>query len=230
MIDIERRAEAPASLAAKKRYDGADVVEALHEDFLGKCYLCETAIKPGTFTIDHRKPKGEGQFPELRGVWANLFPTCNTHRCNERRPKRYPEGGLLDPGGGHRLEERIAQRLEHPSGVLASAETRFVFEATNQADAPAVNTAEELQRLHAGEGAYPPAQRTAKALRWAILEQVSLIAGKLRELSHAEGAEREARTRELRTLFARRAPYMTLVRSCFVHLPTARALFDNAAL
>jgi hypothetical protein len=226
MIDVTRRAKPPASLAADKRYDGADVVEALHQDFLGKCYLCETPIQPGTFTIDHRKPKGEGQFPELRCAWPNLFPTCNTHRCNERRTKLYPAGGLLDPGGGHRLEARIHQRLERPSGVLASGEARFVFGAVSQDDKAAANTAEELRRLHAGEGSSPPAQRTANALRGAILAHVRLVAEKLRGLEGAQGSERVERSRELRMLLSRKAPYTTLVRSCFDHRPEAQALFD----
>ncbi len=182
MIDVTRREAAPASLAANDRYDGADVVEALHADFLGKCYLCETKVEPGTFTINHRKPQGPGQFPELRCAWTNLFPTCNTHNCNGRRQRLYPDGGLLDPGGGHRVEERIAQRLEHPSAVLASADTRFVFEAIREDDTAAANTAEELARIHAGTGSSPPAQRTAGALRGTILAHVKLIAQKLREL------------------------------------------------
>jgi hypothetical protein len=229
VIDVARRAAAPASLAANDRYDGEDVVAALYADFLGKCYLCETKVQPGTFTIDHRKPQGERQFPALRCAWTNLFPTCNTHRCNERRRKLYPDEGLLDPGSGHRVEERVAQRLERPSAVLASARARFVFEAVQKDDAAAVNTAEELARIHDGTGASPPAQRTAGALRGAILLHVELIARKLVELHGAEGDQREARTRELAALFSRRAPYTMLVRSCFAGSPVARALFDDSS-
>ena len=229
MIEVTRRDAAPASLAESERYDGEDVVEALYADFLGKCYLCETKVQPGTFTIDHRKPQGAGQFPELRRAWTNLFPTCNTHNCNGRRRKLYPAGGLLDPGGGHRVEERLAQRLEQPSAVLASAGTRFVFEAVQEGDAAAVNTAEELRRIHEGGDSYPRAQRTAGALRGAILAHVELIARKLVELQGAEGAAREARARELRALFSRRAPYTMLVRSCFAGSAVAQALFEEGA-
>ena len=229
MIDATRRTAAPESLAANDHYDGHDVVEALYVDFLGKCYLCETKVLLGTFGIDHRRPQGARQFPELRCAWTNLFPTCNTHRCNERRRKLYPEGGLLDPGGGHRVEERIAQRLERPSAVLASTEARFVFEAVRGDDTPAVNTADELGRIHDGTGASPPAQRTAGALRGAILAHVNLIAQKLAELEGQQLAERDARTRELRALFSRRAPYTMLVRSCFAGSLVARTLFDAPA-
>lgn len=60
MIDIVRRAESPATLASGK-YGGADVVEALHEDFFGKCYLCEGMLTKGTLTIDHRVPVAAGE-------------------------------------------------------------------------------------------------------------------------------------------------------------------------
>lgn len=59
MIDIQRRAKPPTSLAKKKKYDGPDVLLALREDFLEKCYLCETPITKGTFTVDHRIPQGD---------------------------------------------------------------------------------------------------------------------------------------------------------------------------
>jgi len=227
MIDVTRAAEAPASLAANDRYDGEDVITTLHRDFLGKCYLCETSIQLGTFTIDHRKPQGERQFPELRCAWTNLFPTCNTHRCNERRKKRYPPGGLLDPGDG--VEARLHQRLERPSAVLASAAASLSFAAAQAGDVAAENTAAELDRIHNGTDASGPARRTASALRGAILLHVELIAQKLRDLQTeaADASDRALRIAELRVLFSRRAPYTMLVRSCLAGLPAARELFDD---
>src|SRR5690606_24339379 len=75
MIDVERPAEAPASLAGGT-YSGTDVLEALHSTFQGKCYLCESPIELGTFQVDHRKPKGDERFDDLVCAWPNLFPTC----------------------------------------------------------------------------------------------------------------------------------------------------------
>lgn len=44
MIDVERSALAPASLARGTSCTEQDVREALHRDFLGKCYLCERKL------------------------------------------------------------------------------------------------------------------------------------------------------------------------------------------
>jgi uncharacterized protein (TIGR02646 family) len=222
VIDVTRRAEAPASLAAQKRYSGDDVVEALHEDFLGKCYLCESKVRPGTFQIDHRRQ--QRQFPHLTYTWTNLFPTCNEHNCNGRRQQFYPDGGLLDPGAGHRLEERLVQSVEHPSGVLTSKETRFTFKAVQDEDVAASNTSKELDRIHNATDS--TARWSVRALRAAILERVTLIADKLRELESAEGDTRAKLEAELRELFSRRSPYTMLVRSCFEHLESAKALFE----
>ena len=46
MVKIERSPIAPASLAIEKakgtdNYRGEDVIQQLHHDFHGKCYLCE---------------------------------------------------------------------------------------------------------------------------------------------------------------------------------------------
>lgn len=231
MIDVTRSAEAPPSLAAGVRYDGADVVERLHADFLGKCYLCETPIEPGTFTIDHRRPKGEDQFRHLQCSWTNLFPACNTHRCNERRRKKYPPEGLLDPAAGDRVEQRVIQRITSPSAVLAAAVAQFSFEPSSRADAPAVSTAEELDRIHNGKGSSPPAERTARALRATILRHAQMVAEKLERLkameqSGDEPAKVDASRAELRKLLSRRAPYTMLIRSCFAGQPAAQALFD----
>ncbi len=232
MIDVARPAEAPLSLSEKKSYKDRDVLEALHRAFLGKCYLCETPIMVGTFEVDHRKPKAPEQFPELEFAWTNLFPTCNTHRCNQRRERRYPEGGLLDPSAEDKVEARLLQRIEgFVSGVLAKEKEalRFVFEASSSEDIAARNTARELDRIHNGKGSGEPAQYTAFALRSAIHAQVFNVAKVVcsLELLPPEAAEQRAGLREeLRKLLSRRAPYTMLVRSYFRHRPELRELFD----
>lgn len=226
MIDIVRSRQAPESLSSMKSYKDPDVLEALSNDFLGKCYLCETPVDVGTFEVDHRKPQGE--FHELKYEWSNLFPTCNQYRCNGRRKKSYPEGGLLDPGGEERIEQRVSQRLERPSGVLASATSRFVFAATHTTDIAAINTAAELDRIHNATGSHAAAPLTARALRKAILDRVVLVARKIAALEQMspDDAHREVLIQELRDDFSRAAPYTMLVRSCFDRLPSARELFD----
>lgn len=225
MIDAVRSGEPPASLAEQKRYNGDDVMERLHHDFLGKCYLCETKAEHwGELQVDHRHPDESRRFE-----WSNLFPACNRFLCNQRRTKKYPQGGLLNPGEG--VESRILQRVEHPAARLHADSARLVFSAVDAGDTPAVNTAAELDRIHNGIGsssaALGPAR--ARALRVAIMLHVELVTTRFAELERTppeDTATREVLQHDLRKLFGRRAPYAMLVRSCFAHLPAARELFD----
>ncbi|XXY47443.1 hypothetical protein WME91_46320 [Sorangium sp. So ce269] len=230
MIDVHRPAEAPASLGEGKRCTGADVLEALHHVFLGKCYLCETPIAVGTFEVDHRRPRSDQRFTHLICAWDNLFPTCTTFDCNQRRRKRYPDGGLLDPGQG--VEHRILQRIEGAVSIsLRKAGTvDIVFRATEPADSAAVNTAEELDRIH--NGTHSSAALKADALRLAILEHVSSVSlevYRLVSLSAGPTLERavlDDQRQRVQALVSRRAPYAMLVRSVFASLELVRALFD----
>lgn len=150
MIDVNRGSEpTPRSLMEGKHYDGLDVLEALHRVFLGKCYLCETCVEVGTFSIDHQKPKHIHTAQEF--AWENLFPACNTHRCNERRTKNYPDDGLLDPSNGDRVEQRLLQRFEGaPSSDLSAVSAHVrAFQHT-----PSDDLREQLKRLFSRRAPY----------------------------------------------------------------------------
>lgn len=227
MIDVDRPATAPESLAERRRYNADDVLAALHLTFLGKCYLCETPVEIGTFEVDHRRPKA--QFERHTYAWENLFPACNTYRCNNRRPRKYPDGGLLDPGQG--VETRVEQRIEGaPSISLRSGgSTELVFCPRDPLDLPARNTAIELDRIHnAPAGA---AINSAKALRMKVLSHVlavrDAVSAYLQRAADptVSPVELDKHERYIRRLVSRRAPYSALVRSCVSH-PDIRKLFD----
>jgi hypothetical protein len=230
VIDVARPSQAPASLAEGKGYAGRDVLEALHAAFLEKCYLCETCVAMGTFQVDHRKPKGDARFDHLEHAWENLFPVCNEFGCNQRRPKTYPEGGMLSPGDG--VEHRIVQKIEGsvlPSLRKAGA-TAFVFLAADPADTAAKNTAHELDRIHNGTGS--SAVEKAAALRLAIVDHVVAVTGEifkylaLADTPGADAGRVEGHRWKVQRLVSRRAPYAMLVRSLFVEHGAVRALFD----
>jgi hypothetical protein len=230
VIDVERPSRAPASLAEKKSYAGWDVLEALHAAFLEKCYLCETCVSVGTFQVDHRKPKGDARFEHLEHAWENLFPVCNEFGCNQRRTQTYPEGGMLSPGDG--VERRVIQKIEgsvSPS-LRKGGAVDFVFLAADPAEIAAVNTAQELDRIHNGTGS--SAAHKAAALRLAILDHVVSVTGEIVQylaLAATPGADAgiiAERRRCVQRLVSRRAPYAMLVRSFFVEHGAVRALFD----
>jgi hypothetical protein len=230
VIDVERPTEAPASLAERRTYRGDDVRRALHAAFLGKCYLCETPIALGTFAIDHRRPKADPRFVHLEHDWTNLFPTCNKFRCNERRQKEYPDGGLLDPGEG--VEVRLVQKLDRAISISLrhAGDCAIVFRSARPDDGAGENTAKELDRLHNGTGS--GAIDTANSLRAEIVAHVLAIVPDiyhyvmLADSSMADPAERLDHEARVRLLVSRRAPYSMLVRSYFATLDPIRALFD----
>lgn len=209
MIDVERSQLAPASLAAGKSWRGQDVLERLFEDFLGKCYLCEAPLHGlGSFEVDHRQPRSDGGMPF---DWANLFPICKN--CNGRRAKSWPEGGMLDPAGGHGVEARVVQVLEpDDDGDLVPA-----FRAAAVNDPLAMNTVAELDHIHnqcRGGG-----RLKAADLRDAIQARLVKVQAAVLDYLHARQQMPEAieRLREheqrIRRLVGRDKPFTMLVRS-----------------
>ncbi|MBE9068204.1 hypothetical protein IQ260_16255 [Leptolyngbya cf. ectocarpi LEGE 11479] len=139
MINAKRSPEPPKSLLQSKRWNDRDVLEQLHADFLGKCYLTEEVLSLGQISVDHFRPKGELSFKDLIYEWGNLYPT--SRNANERRPKKWPEGGLLDPASPEDdVENRLQQWLDD--------DFQPKFAATDTDDSKAMNTASQLDHIH----------------------------------------------------------------------------------
>lgn len=197
MIEVVRRKEAPASLAAGLKYDGLDVKEALLEDFLAKCYLCEGPLTIGAMEVDHRVPLNEGG---AKFDWENLFPAC--HDCNLRRWRTARAGGWLAPGRGDQVDLRISQRC------LGPREIQFV--AISGTDLPARSLADELDHIHNA-----PDSAKASDLRNAIGDQLFAALVVMTEMAfETRDAEPSPATLwKFRRLTSRAAPYAALVRS-----------------
>lgn len=225
MIDVQRPAAAPSSLARKTSYRGHDVLDALHSTFRGKCYLCETPVKLRCFEVDHRMPQGDPRFAHLKHDWGNLFPTCRVNCCNQRR-RRYPDGGLLSPGED--VERRVAQEIEPTlSTCLATTGmTVCVFRPIDATDVPAANTAAELDGIHNSSS-----DPYAAGLRNAILQHLSSLAAGMWELERLSRdptvlpADLARQKLWVQGWVSSDAPFTMLVRSYFARLPAVRALF-----
>lgn len=205
MINTSRSADAPASLAAGKQYNGPDVIDALLRDFRGKCYLCEIPISPREHSVDHRR--SQTLFPELKFTWKNLFPACRD--CNERRPKqreRTHSERLLDPTCDD-VEARLQQTLRY--GETQKTELPS-FAAQDPADEHATATADELHRLH-NSGSVKAAE-----LRDAIRQRVDEVLERILEFQRhgidTRGPVRTAWEEPLRADFSRRSPFTALLR------------------
>lgn len=224
MIDMFRSRETPASLG-DGRWGGQDVLEALHADFYGKCYLCERQYELPTYEIDHRRPRNA--FPEHTCTWANLFPICET--CNKRRSKSWPDGGMLTPGWFQDLEARLVQRLDYDE----EDDIEPVFAARRADDIAAVNTADELRHIHddkANEQSWRAALKgrdlrsTIRQRLVATLELAWRYERLLREAPH--GSECAIVRQKLAARLSRRKPFTALLRSRFADALHITALFD----
>ena len=226
MIDVDRPAKPPESLAAGKSYRGLDVIEALHRVFRGKCYLCESPVTLGAIEVDHRRPQGDERFAHLKYDWHNLFPTCASYKCNQRRIA-CPDGELLSPGEG--VEMRVVQEVTGcPSSCLAIAgTTEFRFSPTDHRDAAAGHTVRELDHIHNDRSNFK-----AMELRLSIHQHVVALASgmrmyeKLCEDPSADPAVLADQKRWVQQWVSRDAPFTMLVRSYFIHVEAVRALFD----
>lgn len=98
MVKIERSPIAPASLAIEKakgtdNYRGEDVIQQLHHDFHGKCYLCEID-ELQSIQVEHLRPHHNGQDRDRMFDWNNLFYSCA--HCNNVKNMRQYEDLILD--------------------------------------------------------------------------------------------------------------------------------------
>lgn len=206
MIDVERSLPAPSSLGEETGYRTEEVLERLHRDFLGKCYLCERTIASGCFEVDHRYPKAAGEYPERTHDWTNLFPICegcNSHRFRAWRQRR-PEG-MVSPGEG--VERRVRQWLEanQQAGRLVAT-----FAAVDLGDVAARHTADELTQVHRlteSHGAHLQTQYEAR---------LSVVQGVMIDLLHAVNTgdieTQSVKQAVLRQMLARDAPFTALLR------------------
>lgn len=88
MFKVERLPNIPGSLA-NNEYNTPEVVAALYEMFLGKCYLCEKANLDAP-EIEHFEPHMGNA--ALKYDWSNLYYSCA--RCNSIKSHRHRD--LLD--------------------------------------------------------------------------------------------------------------------------------------
>lgn len=218
MIQVERSFPPPRSLREQDDYDTPEVRRRLWEDARGKCYLCERRVELSDFQIDHRKPKGPGEFPELKQAWRNLFCCCT--KCNALRPRTWPASGLLSPDQhDDNVEQRLVQYIED------DGDPRFL--AADSEDEAAKNTADELARVH-GRDKRLRAQDIKDALG-TLLNKAYQIRQRLWVLQARaqDGSGDFSRLeQELRRCVSRNSPYTALIRSRFVEDSFVVGLFD----
>jgi hypothetical protein len=214
MIDVQRTPEPPPSLALET-WNAEDVRERLLADFFDKCYLTEVSLFDGGYRVDHRHPKGDGGD---ENDWWNLYPSHAD--ANERRSKKWPEGGLLHPDGRDRVEERLIQQLLFDVDGTPCC----FFAARDPADRAAVNTAAELDHLH--NDLHLRARQLCDAVHRRLTLMLDLqiqVLGARRERNPNDPELKELELK-FRRIISRRAPFTALLRSKV--WPSLHDLFD----
>lgn len=196
MINVSRRQPAPASLLKKKVYRNDEILEALHEDFLKKCYLTEFYFSDaGLMEVDHFVTQHDDPTHVRKYDWTNLYPIHD--KANKKRLKSTPVGGYLDPCDQQDdVENSIIYKVHFSGGVS--------FQAKDINNLKAVNTAQLLTRVH-------------QEFRGAIKEKHHEILDTLRERDYAlkKGEIELVAEKEflLRNLLSRQSSFTMLMRS-----------------
>jgi len=210
MIKVERRKEAPKSLALEKMkangdYRKQDVVDALREDFYDKCYIC--GIKePQSPEIEHRIPHHGNA--ELKFDWNNLFWACG--HCNSVKNKKKYDVGILDCCVDD-PEEKIDFRVEG-NHIFATAK--------DDSDSQAVLTAELICETFNDENT---AMRTVtcKRIRDGLMKEMNLLYQAIENVQNMP--QSKVRNRMLVALLTKESAFAefkrTYYKECFGELP-----------
>jgi hypothetical protein len=187
-------------------YRTTEVLEALHQVFLGKCYLTEKVFESvNEIEIDHFMPRLEK--PSLKYAWANLY--ASDHKANISKPKITPPGGYLDPCNPDDVEAQILYAL--------SMDDTPNFRARDTGNQKAVNTAILLNRLH-------------KDLKKAIQDKHNAILKMMAEWGTAQKNEDRQRVFELevalKEVLSRKSNFTMLIRSSYIVRRLPSDFFD----
>lgn len=194
----------------KAPYRNSDVLEAFDRDFYSKCYLTEQKyVNSWIMPIDHFLPQNER--PDLVYDWNNLFPI--SYYSNLIKPKKTPNGGLLDPSN---TEDDVETEIIYSLPFNDNPQ----FEPLNPDNIKALNTCKLLNRIHNGHD--ESTQKSTADLRHTIHKRREEILKKIIEWrKHPEGsAEKHQAKGELKVFLSRESSFTMLIRS----VPAVRQL------
>jgi hypothetical protein len=230
MINIVRPAQSPASLQTQAvrdyldaiadwqqdptlpkpdptpSYRNSDLIEAFDDCFFAKCYLTEKKfVSSYEMDVEHFLPKDA--YPELRFEWANLYPA--DHDANMTKPRRLPEGGMLDPCNPHDdVEKGLFYWLDYRGEACH-------FEAIDATNIKAVNTAQLLNRIHNGHD--NTSKKKTGGLRKALFDRRDEVYKAIMKWQNAKltGNQDEERRQAitLKRLLSRKSAFTMLMRS-----------------
>ena len=202
MIGVKRSSEAPAVLTqgtAEDRFRSKEVIDRLMSDFHGKCYICEIAPLQSA-EVEHLRPHKNGQYPERKHEWRNLFLACR--HCNSVKAKPKYDEGVID------CCERDPELLLEQELV----ENKVCVLALDNSDREAQLTAELVEEVFMSDK--PPLRGYEADMRLKELQKrMNLLYMSLGSYSANDGDVVASRT--LKAMLRPEAPFAGFVR-CYV--------------
>ncbi|WP_145181920.1 HNH endonuclease [Pseudomonas sp. URMO17WK12:I11] len=205
MFNTSRTAPAPASLAARQKYDSADVYEALSEIFFDKCYICETK-EPHDINVEHF----DAHMKDLdkKFDWSNLYLACS--RCNNI--KRAEFNDILDCCDG---AVDVFRAIKHVPPITPYAKSvRLVAMVT---DGRTVRSCQLLEKVFNSD--HTANKRVSGAfLRRKVFDQYNLLLDEIGSYYEpaATDVDKERALERMKVLIRRSAPYSAFIRWCIL--------------
>ncbi|MEI7052142.1 HNH endonuclease [Pseudomonas koreensis] len=205
MFNAVRTIEAPASLAAKQRYDGDDVYIELCKIFFDKCYICETK-EPHDINVEHFHPhKGD---VHKKFDWGNLYLACS--RCNNIKLAEFDD--ILDCCD---TEVNVFRAIRHVPPITPYAKTAQLLSMS--ADPKVELSRQLLDRVYNSD--HSVNKRVSGAfLRRKVFYQYNLLLDQINSYYNpvSTNSERETSLERMQKLIHRSAPYSAFIRWCIL--------------
>jgi len=147
MVNLTKSQPAPECLEKEKGkkngdYKCGNVIKRLKEDFLNKCYLCETEA-PQSINVEHFVPhKGN---TDLKFDWNNLFFCCA--HCNNTKLAKTEYDNILNC---IQLEHDVERWIKYE--IKPFPKEKVVITAMKQDDKMVCKTIRLLEAIYNGSG------------------------------------------------------------------------------
>lgn len=205
MFNVIRPEQAPASLKAKRKYDGEDVYKVIEEIFYKKCYLCETK-EPHDINVEHfRAHMGD---EKLKFDWGNLYFSCS--RCNNIKGDSYNDIlDCCDPA------QNVFRVIKHLPPATPYAKKVQIVSVTQ--DISAIRTQELLDKIFNSEHTVNK-KVSGSYLRRKIFDQYNLLLSQICNYYAplATHGEKDLAIEKIKVLLDNSAPYSAFIRWCIL--------------
>jgi len=205
MFNAIRTAPAPASLAARQKYDSADVYEALSEIFFDKCYICETK-EPHDINVEHFDAHMKDVNKKFD--WNNLYLACS--RCNNI--KRAEFNDVLDCCDS---EVDVFRAIKHVPPITPYA--KAVRLVAMDSDDKTISSCRLLEKVFNSD--HTANKRVSGAfLRRKVFDQYNLLLDEIGDYYDpaATDGDRKRALERMGVLIRRSAPYSAFIRWCIL--------------